>query len=115
MSGNSVDPAVTRGGVIFFGAFIDIIFDKGVIKMTERIEKVARVKAVENDVARKFDGQNHPHSKNSAFLSEYRRFLNRGKNSGTGEHSGAYTLELTNEGLPALFYFGDRDIRALLN
>lgn len=81
--------------------------------MAERIEKIERVKIVENDVGRRFDTKNHRNDKNRAFLNEYRRFLNR-KPAHSGGTSDAYDLELTSDGIPALFYFGDRDIRGLL-
>ncbi|MBO4401026.1 MAG: hypothetical protein J5809_04180 [Selenomonadaceae bacterium] len=83
--------------------------------MIERIEKIERVKPVENEAEHKLDSNTPRNTKNRAFLNEYRRFLRKNTAASSGESSGAYNLEITNAGLPALFYFGDSDIRSLLN
>ena len=83
--------------------------------MTERIERIERVKPVENDVSRRFDTRNNRNARNSEFLREYRRFLNRKNAPRPSKISDAYDLELTNATMPALFYFGDSNIRGLLN
>ena len=97
-----------------FCGFVDIIFDKDVIKMTERIEKIERVQPLENDAEHKFEGRSYRNARNTAFLNEYRRFLRKNTGASSRETSGAYNLEITNAGLPALFYFGDSNIRELL-
>lgn len=81
--------------------------------MIERIEKIERVKPIENEAEHKFDSRNYRNDKNRAFLNEYRRFLHK-TSARASESSGAYNLEITNAGLPALFYFGDSNIRSLL-
>lgn len=82
--------------------------------MIERIEKIERVKPIENEADHKLDSRNYRNAKNRAFLNEYRRFLRKSSGASSGENSGAYNLEITNAGLPALFYFGDSNIRSLL-
>lgn len=82
--------------------------------MIERVEKIERVKPIENNAEHKLDSRSFRNARNTAFLNEYRRFLRKNSGASSSENSGAYNLEITNAGLPALFYFGDSNIRSLL-
>ncbi len=78
--------------------------------MVEKIEKIARVKAVDYDVGRR-DNNNPRQNKDSSFLSELRRVIN--KKNKPSEIPEAYNLELSGE-TTGLFYYGNLDLNALL-
>lgn len=78
--------------------------------MVEKIEKIARVKAIDYDVGRR-DDRNQRDDKNGSFLSELRRVLN--KKNKPSEIPAAYDLELSGETI-GLFYYGNLDLGALL-
>ena len=78
--------------------------------MVEKIEKIARVKAIDYDVGRR-DERNQRNDKNNSFLSELRRVLN--KKNKLSEFPKAYNLELSGE-TTGLFYYGNLDLNALL-
>ena len=78
--------------------------------MVEKIEKIARVKAIDYDVGRR-DEHNQRQNKDSSFLSELRRVIN--KKNKPSEIPEAYNLELSGE-TTGLFYYGNLDLNALL-
>ena len=79
--------------------------------MVEKIEKIARVKPIDDDVGRRFDSRNHRGEKNDSFLSELRRVMN--KKNKPAEIPAAYNLELSGENT-RLFHYGSLDLDALL-
>ena len=78
--------------------------------MVEKIEKIARVKAIDYDVGRR-DNRNRREDKGGSFLSELRRVLN--KKNKPSEIPEAYNLELSGDSV-GLFYYGNLDLNALL-
>lgn len=78
--------------------------------MVERIERIARVKAVDYDVGRR-DNHSRRDEKNGSFLNELRRVLHKKNKPGTIPE--AYNLELSGE-TSSLFYYGSLDLDALL-
>lgn len=80
--------------------------------MLDKIEKIARIKVVENDVGRRFDS-GRQRDGDSGFAATLRRAIN--KKDKPSEISEAYSLELNSLGGEGLFYFGATDLRALLS
>jgi len=78
--------------------------------MVEKIEKIARVKAIDYDVGRRENHQQRK-DKNGSFLSELRRVIH--KKNKPSEIPEAYNLELSGE-TTGLFYYGNLDLNALL-
>lgn len=78
--------------------------------MVERIERIARVKPIDYDVGRR-DNHQQREDKNSSFLSELRRVIN--KKNKPSEIPEAYNLDLSGE-TTGLFYYGHLDLNALL-
>lgn len=82
--------------------------------MVERIERIARVKPVDEDVGRRFDSRNQRDDKNNSFLNELRRVLNRKPEPPKpSEISAAYDLEITGA-TQSLFYFSNLNFLALM-
>ncbi len=82
--------------------------------MIERIERIARVKPVDDDVGRRFDSRNHRDDKDNSFLNELRQAMNKKNAPKTSEIPAAYNLELTSIGTQSLFYSGGLSLEALL-
>ena len=80
--------------------------------MIERIEKIARVKRVENDVGRRFDDRQQNGGK--SFLDELNRAFGKKSVSKSAKISEPYALELTSVGTQSLFYYCGLDLEALL-
>lgn len=78
--------------------------------MVEKIERIARIKAIDYDVGRR-DNHNQRNDKNGSFLSELRRVIN--KKNKPSEIPEAYNLELSGE-TTGLFYYGHLDLNTLL-
>ena len=84
--------------------------------MIDKIERIARIKRVDNDVGRRFDtGRNKGGGDDGSFASELWRVLGKKTEKKSSEIPEAYSLELTDRGANSLFYFGKWDLPSLLN
>ncbi len=80
--------------------------------MIERIQRIARVKRIDNDV-----GKNYGDPKNSggkSFLDELNTAMGKKNIPNPVKISDPYALELTSIGTQSLFYYGSMDLEALL-
>ena len=80
--------------------------------MVERIQKIARVKKVENDVGRRFDERRQNGGK--SFLEELNTAMGKKNVAKETKIPDAYALELTSTGTQSLFYYAGMDLEALL-
>ncbi len=80
--------------------------------MIERIQKVARVKKVENDVGRRFDERRQNGGK--SFLEELNAAMGKKNAPKATKIPDAYALDLTSTGTQSLFYYAGMDLEALL-
>ena len=80
--------------------------------MVERIQKIARVKKVENDVGRRFDERRQNGGK--SFLEELNTAMGKKTVAKETKIPDAYALELTSTGTQSLFYYAGMDLEALL-
>jgi len=81
--------------------------------MIERIQRVARVKKVENDVGRRFDEQKR-NGGNKSFLEELNAAMGKKNSPKTAKIPDAYALDLTSTGTQSLFYYSGMDLESLL-
>ena len=80
--------------------------------MIEKIEKIARVQRVDNDVGKRFDERRQ--SGNKSFLEELHQAMDKKNPRKPAKISDAYSLELTSTGTQSLFYYAGLDLEALL-
>ena len=80
--------------------------------MIEKIEKIARVQRVDNDVGKRFDERRQ--SNNKSFLEELHQAMGKKNSRKPAKISDAYSLELTSTGTQSLFYYAGLDLEALL-
>lgn len=80
--------------------------------MIERIEKIARVKRIENDVGRRFDERQQNGGK--SFLDELNSAMGKKARAKPVKISEPYTLDLQNTANQSLFYYSGLDLEALL-
>lgn len=84
--------------------------------MIEKIEKVLRVKSVDNDVGRRFDSRRKKDDDgDSSFANALRRVMNKKEEEKSVEVPDAYKLELSSLNSQSLFYFGGLNFRELLS
>lgn len=83
--------------------------------MLEKIEKILRIKNVDNDVGRRFDSRRRNGEEDgSGFANELRRVMHKKNKVEPSEVPEAYKLELTNIGTQSLFYYGGLNLNELL-
>ena len=80
--------------------------------MIEKIERIARVKRIDNDVGRPYDDPRRNNGK--SFLDELNSAMGKKNNPSPIKISDPYALELTNTGTQSLFYYAGLDLEALL-
>ena len=84
--------------------------------MVEKIERIARVKIIDNDVGKRFDsGRQQKDDGKSNFAAELDRVMSKkSPPKATTSIPEAYKLELSNTS-QSLFFFGATNMGALLN
>ena len=80
--------------------------------MIERIQRIARVKRIDNDVGRSYDEQKKGGGR--SFLDELNAAMGKKNTPKPVKISDPYKLELTSVGTQSLFYYGSMDLEALL-
>ena len=80
--------------------------------MIERIEKINRIKRVDNDVGRQYDDSKHKGGR--SFLDELNSAMGKKNVPKPVKISDPYALELTSTGTQSLFYYSGLDLEALL-
>lgn len=80
--------------------------------MIERIEKISRVKRVDNDVGRQYDDSQR--NSGRSFLDELNSAMGKKNIPKPVKISDPYALELTSIGTQSLFYYAGLDLEALL-
>ncbi len=80
--------------------------------MIERIEKIARVKRVENDVGRQYHDSSHSNGK--SFLDELNSAMGKKNRPKPVKFSDPYKVDLQNTATQSLFYYSGLDLEALL-
>ncbi len=83
--------------------------------MVEKIEKITRTKAVDNDVGKRFDSRgNNSDEEYSGFAMALRREIKKSERK-PSQIPDAYRLELNNLGGNWLYNYGATDFKVLLN
>ena len=80
--------------------------------MIEKIEKIARVQKVNNDVGRRFDDRQQNGGK--SFLDELNSAMGKKNPSKPVKFSEPYAVDLQNTATQSLFYYSGLDLEALL-
>lgn len=80
--------------------------------MIERIEKISRVKRVDNDVGKQYEDSKRNGGK--SFLDELNSAMGRKNIPKSAKISDPYALELTSTGTQSLFYYAGLDLETLL-
>lgn len=80
--------------------------------MIEKVQRIARVKRIDNDVGRRYDEQKNGGGK--SFLDELNTAMGKKNTPKSVKISDPYALELTSTGTQSLFYYGSMDLEALL-
>lgn len=80
--------------------------------MIEKVQKIARIKKIDNDVGRRFDERRQ--NNNKSFFEELNRAMDKKTAVKPSKIPDAYSLELTSPGTQSLFYYGGLDLEALL-
>ena len=80
--------------------------------MIERVERINRVKRVDNDVGRQYDDSRRNGGR--SFLDELNSAMGKKNIPKPVKISDHYKLELTSTGTQSLFYYSGLDLEALL-